>query len=272
VQRLTTLDPRALMAIVGGVLGVVLVIAVLALRGAYAAPGIGYPYGVIPSYAPPPFEPLGSDGLYEAFDRLGRVTVAGRPARLSVARAEDIVLPSGRITVGDAYLLDASPLPVTFPSGRHAVLVLEVTNDYGPAVAAALIRVADSMPVQWKPLTTYGVDSGTTGFASPEALAAFHAMSSRKAQAITGQLLDEYDAGAGYILTAAVTIDPSSSANLVTVTSGYGDGSYRVWFGEDAGGKAVALLASFDLIDDPTKPNPRADGLAGASPQPSESE
>jgi hypothetical protein len=254
MYRLASLDPRAVMALVGGVLGLAVVTAVFALRGPSVYPGTGYPYDVPSSVGPPPFEPLGPDGLSDAFDNLGRVTVAGRPATLSIARAEDLVLPSGRMIAADAYALDGVPLSVTLPSGRYQVVLLQVSGEYGPSIAAAKVRFEDGAPARWEAGPVYSVDSSTASFASPEAIAAFKALPRKQADAMTQRLLDEYDAAGGYALTAAMTVDPSSGANVVTFLSGLGDGAYRTWVGYDAAGTIVALLTSFDLVDDPARP------------------
>jgi hypothetical protein len=264
VTRFPGLDPRLNMAMVGGVLGVMLVAALFAFR-----PATGSSFdspGANASIPPPPFEPLGPDGLYEAFTRLGSVTVVGLPGTLSVSRAEDLVLPSGRVAAADAFFLDNPPFTATLSAGRHPVMLLHTTGaDFGPAVAAAMVRVDGDAVVRWEGAQVreapsgadpfvYGVDGGTGSFASPEAVARLKSMPSDAANALVDQLIAKYSASAIYTQTASITLDPSSGLNIVTFTSGFGDGGYASWFGFDASGKAVALLTSFDLIDDRSKP------------------
>jgi hypothetical protein len=50
---------------------------------------------------------------------------------------------------------------------------------------------------------------------------------------------------------ANVCIDPSSGANVVAFTSGFGDGSYSTYVGYDAAGHPMALATDFGVVDQP---------------------
>jgi hypothetical protein len=175
-------------------------------------------------------------------------------------------VPSGRIVAADAFFLDTPEFTVKLPAGRHHVLLLHVTApDFGPRVAAAMIRAGEPSPVKWQGAQiaaaaagaepfAYGVDSGTGSFASAEAVERFKAMPSDLATALVDRLLADYKTGGEYRQTATITVDEASGLDIVTFWSGFGDGGYASWFGLDAEGEPVALLTSFDLIDDPTKP------------------
>jgi hypothetical protein len=251
------------MAIVGGVLGLVLVAMLFTFRPATSSTvqEPGYPTF---SLAPLTFEPLGPDGLARAYENLGRVTIGGRSATLSLSRAEDLVLPTGRVGAGDGFFMDAEPFTVTLPPGHHPVLLLNAGDASGQSVAAAMVRTQGGNPVRWEGAHVagdpsadpfaYGVDSGTGSFISPEAVARLKQLTADQASAVTDALLAEYKSDPATAQTAAVTIDPSTGANVVTFTSGYGDGGYASWFGFDADANAVALLTSFDLVDDPARP------------------
>ena len=80
VHRYQGMDPRLTMSLAGGAMGVVLVAALFTLR-----PGIGASGTVLAdpaaTIAPPPFDVLGPEGLFKAYDTLGAVTVVARPAR-----------------------------------------------------------------------------------------------------------------------------------------------------------------------------------------------
>ena len=252
------------MTIVGGVLGVLLVSAMFMFRPA-TSPSFDDPVGLA-SFPPPPFEPLGPDRLYEAYSRLGPVTVGGLPATLSVSRADNLVLPSGRVLASDAFYLDTPPFTVSLPAGKHPVLLLHVSGgQIGPNIAAAMVRVEGGNPVRWEGARTgasapgtgpyvHAVDSGTSAFASAESVARMSALPRDGADALVDQLIDGYRAGVDYTLTATITVDQASGANIVTFSSGYGDGGYPSWFGFDSRGTAIALLTSFDLVDDPSTP------------------
>jgi Protein of unknown function (DUF4241) len=257
VNRLTGLDPRLTMAIAGGVMGVLLVVALFAFRP-IGSRGLTSAVDPTISIPPLPYDPMGPDELAQAYEKLGRVTVGGRQARLSVTRADDLILPSGRVVAADAFILDARPFTVALPPGHHPVLLLQAD---GQVVAAAMVRVEGARPVQWVAArvseasgsepSAYPVDSGTGSFASAEAVARFGSLPQAIADALIDRLIADYSAAAagGYPQTAAMTVDPGSGANVVTFTSGYGDGVYASWFGLDAQGNAVALLTSFDLIE-----------------------
>jgi hypothetical protein len=259
----TGFDPRLSMAIVGGVLGVVVVAVLFTLRPATGSTfqDPGYP---AVSIEPLPFEPLGPEGLAKAYESLGRVTVGGRPATLSLSRGEDLVLPTGRVGAGDGFFMDAQPFTVALPPGHHPVLLLNVVEANGQTVAAAMVHIEGGEPIRWEGAHlaggtspepfAYGVDSGTGSFISPEAVARLRSLPADQSSALADALLDEYSSDPVTVQTAAIVIDPTTGANVVTFNSGYGDGGYASWFGFDAGGRAVALLTSFDLIDDRARP------------------
>jgi hypothetical protein len=259
------LDPRLSMTIVGGVLGVALVGFLFAMRGP-SVPPFDYAGGAAASYPPPPFEPLGPQGLFESYARLGAVTVNGSAGRLSISKAGDVVLPSGRVVAGDAFLLDDPPFTITLSPGIHPVLLLHVTGgDFGAGVAAAMVRLGEAPVARWEGAQirdmppgsdpfVYGVDGGTGSFTSPEAIARLRSMPSASANALFDRLVGEYSKGGEYVQTATMTVDGASGMNIVTFSSGFGDGAYASWFGFDAAGTPVALLTSFDLIDDPSRP------------------
>ena len=269
------LDLRLSMTIVGGVLGVVLVALLFTIRGP-SVPSFDYAGGAGASYPPPPFEPLGPEGLFESYTRLGAVTVSGSAARLSVSKAGDLVLPSGRVVAGDAFLLDGPPFTTTLPPGTHPVMLLHaMSGDFGSGVAAAMVRAGQTPVVRWEGAQVrempagsdpfvYGVDGGTGSFTSPEAISRLRSMPAESASALFDRLVDEYTRGGEYVQTATMTVDRASGLDIVTFTSGFGDGGYASWFGFDAAGKPVALLTSFDLIDDASRPT--GSGRPSSSP------
>ena len=273
----TGLDPRMAAAMAGGVLGIALVALLFMVRPHTSSASLGNPAYPIASYQPPPFEVMGPEGLAAAYQHLGRVTIGGRPGTLSVSRADDLVLPTGRVGAGDAFFVDAEPFTTMLPAGSHPVFLLNVLEAGGQSVAAAMVRVEDKHPVRWEGASVrshpkdvpfaYPVDSGTGSFVSPEAIARFESLPPEIADSLIDRLLEGYASTPETTFTVSITLDPASGANLVTFTSGYGDGGYPSWFGFDASGNPVALLTSFDLIDESSGQRRR-----GASPWPSEGE
>jgi hypothetical protein len=263
VDRFRNLDPRATMAITGGIIGLVLVAMILSARPTGVVgdfePGLGsfVPGASMPT---PAVDPMGPDGLFAAYRDLGRVFVAGGPATLSVSRADDLVLPSGRLIAADAFYLDSPPFLTPLSPGRLPVMLLEVSMPgSGRSVAAAMVRDGRSEPVTWKPAQvaggsgidpgkpfTYGVDSGTGSFAGAEISGLLTRLTESQVEAVFDRIQKGLQATE---VATTVTLDPITGANVVVFASGFGDGAYASWFGFDAAGRPVALLTSFDLVE-----------------------
>ena len=254
------------MTLLGGVIGIVLVAVILSMRP------IGVIGGTYPSFEPylpgaasqsPGVPPLDAEGLFDSYQRLGRVRVGGVPATLSVSRTDDLVLPTGRVIATDPFFLDSPPFLIRLTPGSHPVMLLEVaTSGSSRRVAAAMVRDGTADPVTWKPgritdagepatAFAYATDGGTGSFSSPEAIERFQRLSELQIDDLFKRLADGFEATE---LTSTVVLDPTTGANVVAFSSGFGDGSYASWFGFDAAGDPVALLTSFDLIDSDQQP------------------
>jgi hypothetical protein len=188
------------------------------------------------------------------------------PVTLTVEPAGDVVLPAGRLTAGDAFIMDALPFTLRVPAGRHPVSVLQADFEDGDRrVAGAVVRFADGEPIRWElavvdgqdpaaldptEIFGYGVDSGTGSFTSPEALArlkdeaAYSAYSRALLAAMPGKTL-------GDPLVAAVEVDAASGANVIAFASGFGDGVYPSYAGLDRAGRIVVVLTDFGVLDAP---------------------
>ena len=94
----------------------------------------------------------------------------------------------------------------------------------------------------------YGVDSGSGAFTSPEAvgiLAGQGAYERYRAAAFEAMFLED-----GLIMdSTAVNVDPVTGANVVTFSSGFGDGVYATYAGLDAAGTPVVFLTDFGVLD-----------------------
>jgi hypothetical protein len=208
---------------------------------------------------------MSPDEVYAAHTSLGTVSSLGDPADLSVIEAGTLVLPTGRVTASDVYLFDQPPLARTVPPGRYPVLLLHADYAEGEAVAAAMARFDAGDPVRWEPATaagvdpsavdpdsfgSYGVDSGTAAFAAAEAAerladgddALWETYGERVTQAL-------FPAEGEYRLSAEVFADPTTGANIIAFSSGFGDGGYPAWFGLDGDGRPLVLLTEFVILE-----------------------
>lgn len=269
------MDRRIEGLLLGGALGVVLVVFLVgqAIRSGAVpfsdllpvvppAAGVDEPAGPVPSLSPP----MAVADVYARFAELGRGRSAGEPVDLALVRAGDLVLPSGRVVVGDAFLFERSALDRSLPAGRHPVLLLRAEwPTRHTAITAALVRAAPGDPVTWEPAIVegqdvrspgpgesfgYAVDSGTAVFASLEAVervdAAGEAGFTAYSEAVGHALFPGEDEFHDW---ADVPIDGAAGTNVVAFASGYGDGAYPAWFGLDATGRPLVLLTSFEILD-----------------------
>src|SRR5438034_8502405 len=110
LPRLPAVDQRVSMAVLGGVLGIVLV-ALIAVappgRTPIVAPGSQPTTGA--SSLPPGPPEMSVEDAYSRFARLGSVNAGGSPAQLSIGRAGDLVLQTGRVVAADVFFFDSLP-------------------------------------------------------------------------------------------------------------------------------------------------------------------
>jgi hypothetical protein len=262
-------DQRLSAGLVGVALGIGLV-AVVALARPPGAPGTRLPDppagGQAPSVSRPP--QMDTTGIYRAFTELGTVSSLGDAGDLSVVKAGDLVLPSGRVTAADVHLFGQPPFGRAVPPGRYPVLLLRAEYAEGEAVAAAMLRVAPGDPVTWEPATiagvdpagvdpdsfgSYGVDSGTAAFAGAEAAERLNAGDEGLWEAYGDEVMRRLFPAEGDLrLSAEVFVDPATGANIIAFSSGFGDGGYPAWFGLNGAGEPLLLLTDFGILDAPT--------------------
>jgi hypothetical protein len=263
----TVEDQRVQSALLGGGLGLVLVVALLAVRPAGYVTASPFDTG-LPLPLPSAVRSMSNAELYAAFEELGTATSFGTPMTLAVSRAGDLVLPGGPVVASDAYFvgLESEAFTTALPPGRHPVLLLEARmGSGGGSVAAAMIRAAPGDPVSWEiahlpgqdPATlgpddvfVYGVDSGTGAFASIEAAAAIARLSEADLEAHSNAISDGLSPAEDvYLNSTSVVVDPVTGANLIAIVSGYGDGGYPSFFGLDRAGRPIVLMTDFGILD-----------------------
>lgn len=178
----------------------------------------------------------------------------------------DLVLPSGRIMVGDPVSSDGMlTFDLGLKAGRYPVHVVTgrpryMGDDYARA-AWEVVTLSDSPVTHWAPAVpaghnakelkpgeafTWGTDGGEGGFASPEAMKPMDA-SLVGDMALYDSLGNREEAN-GW-LWAFLTVDSRSGANVFACESGFGDGGYPVFLGLDARNRPAALLSDFAVLD-----------------------
>lgn len=180
--------------------------------------------------------------------------------------AGDLVLPSGRIMVGDPVSSDGM---LTFDyglkPGRYAVHIVSAHARYLPADwdrnAWETLTLSSQPVVRWEPAIPvghskselkpgytfeWGTDGGEGGFASPEAMKVEDS-SLAGDEAVIKDLGGREEANDWRFAMAAV--DAGTGANILVCTSGFGDGGYPVVLGVDAKGRPAVLLSDFGVLD-----------------------
>jgi len=165
----------------------------------------------------------------------------------------DIVLPSDRLVVADFFALVPYGLPdlptvdVAGFTGR-APVCLHIAHFVPTDQRAAFlhVRLAAEPVVRWEIGTAaFGVDGGTGGIASAEAVRA----ASDDASDFYLSALEVHDVDTWS--WANITTDPASGANVIGFSTGYGDGGYPVYAGYAQDGRAVSVV--IDLLVLPWK-------------------
>ncbi|MET8229691.1 DUF4241 domain-containing protein [Micromonospora sp. NPDC005298] len=185
---------------------------------------------------------------------------------VEVHPAGDIVLPTGQVVGCDPLVCpDAEPFTVAVPPGRYSArawvaVVLREDAEVDRRVAAFELVVAEEPASRWEPAVAgdqdvaklgaddyfgYGVDAGIGTLADPTALAALEGWDEERVEEvfIPAELPSSPVPG----LIAAV-LDEATGANVVTVTTGWGDGCYGTWIGRTADGRVTSFVTDFMVV------------------------
>lgn len=176
----------------------------------------------------------------------------------------DLVLPSGRVMVGDGIATDNEVLfdyglrPGSYPI--HIVTGIPLYRTEGiewESVAWEELILSNGVVTHWQPavpvghsiselkageLFVFGTDGGGGGFASPEAMKYMDASLTDDSNPLWTALGEREEAN-GW-LWAMTTVDPKTGAN-VFVTSTGGDGGFPILIGLDAQNRPAVLLSDF---------------------------
>jgi hypothetical protein len=158
----------------------------------------------------------------------------------------DLVLPSDRLFVADVFALvvDTESLEGVDLQGftGRAPVCLHIAR-YEPAdqrVAFVHVRLGDEPVVRWEHVAGFGVDGGTGGIASAEAV---EAIERSEIDAVFNQyfeVLDRHSVDTWAWLN--IETGPGTGANVIGFSTGFGDGGYPVVAGYDAQGRVAAVV------------------------------
>lgn len=204
-----------------------------------------------------PPRPLLPERIEELFVPGTVVEVQDKQLALSVHRAGELHLSSGRLIAADPSSLefDAEPFTVTVAPGTYPVSISLATFLDDPRhsrVCAARLDVGDRPAVRWElalragqePLDLgcreffgFGVDAGMACFLDADAVE---------------RMKDVWPTLDGLVEPRYRTIDAGS---MVVWSSGWGDGTYPTWIGYDAAGRVTCLVADMLLLPTDTDEN-----------------
>ncbi|NMO53426.1 DUF4241 domain-containing protein [Actinoplanes sp. TBRC 11911] len=201
-----------------------------------------------PPWRPP--RPLRPQSIEQLFVAGTIVEVHGRQIRLSVHNAGALRVSSGRVIAADPSSLDydAEPFTVTVPPGSYPVSIslATFTDDPGHSrVCAVRLDVGDQPPVRWElalregqstidlgygEFLGFGVDAGMACFVDAE---------------VSDRLKDRWRTFDGLVEPRYLTVEAGA---MVAWSSGWGDGSYPIWIGYEAGGAVSCFIADMLLF------------------------
>lgn len=180
----------------------------------------------------------------------------------------ELVVTSGKIVARDpGYIEDIEPFTQEVAPGRYPVVLalahFERTAD--ERVASAMVRFSDEEAIRWewakrvgqdretheeeeeeKPFC-YCVDSGTGCFMDKDAADLLLEWKNHDEQDLYAFINEQERYGYLYE-SREWPLDGSTDLNVITFTSGWGDGGYPSCWGYDANDKPVYLATDFGIL------------------------
>lgn len=193
---------------------------------------------------------------------------------ISTHQLGELILTSGKLLAWD-FLIgpdERYSFKKSLEPGRYPVVVS--VADFLPTgetrIACATLRISNEQAVNWEvalindPSTeqdegidAYGVDSGTGSFMDVDAAQAFcdlvwgpsgddkfEEYCDRVIREMEGHSFGEH----GSANWADIRLGDATEANIITFSSGWGDGGYASFWGYDAAGELACLATDFALF------------------------
>lgn len=194
---------------------------------------------------------------------------------ISTHHIGDLVLPTGKLLAWDLFMIpdERYVFKKRLNPGRYPVVIS--VADFNPPersrIACARLHLSPGKTVRWKvaainnpdhesseEIDNYGVDSGTGSFMDAEVAQVLAPLVREKQNGsdkfeefcdkVVGELETHSLGPLGSAGWANVRISDSSEANVVTFSSGWGDGGYASFWGYDGSGKLTDLVTDFALF------------------------
>ncbi|WP_331829618.1 DUF4241 domain-containing protein [Aurantimonas sp. E1-2-R+4] len=212
--------------------------------------------------------------ILSVLSNTGRSDGELREAGIVRAQAGRLAVPTGRLILCDLTvdIAEAPSFVRTIDPGDYSVDVYLYDGsaegrDWGTRVGLAELKIATGTPVRWDlaKLTDDGASPWIENFSHPifidSAKACFIDVETR--DAIVAAQIDSGTPGKDYVLDVlhgsvayALLIVPAIAhqlrfdpkQNLVAFETGFGDGTYRAFWGFDTEDRLVSLVVDFDVM------------------------
>lgn len=229
-----------------------------------AADLLGRPVTLRPAADPDPVEdpplaapwrppvPLRPRHLEATFEPGARFELDGGTVTVEVTPGGDLALPTGRLVVADldpwlteAPLFTEDLAPGTYPVRLSAVRFADQPDQ--TRVAAVAVVVSGEPTVSWETAWRTGENElflGDGEFFGVDVEGGRVALVDASAAAAHAGTVEDRHAE----LTGPVHEIPHPAGNLITVESGWGDGSYPLWAGRDEQGGLTCLVVDFLVL------------------------
>jgi hypothetical protein len=190
---------------------------------------------------------LPNPDLWALFHSECRLRTDAGDLEVAIQHTDPVVLPSGRLVVGDAIvdIYNSEPLVPTLPAGRYGVRLATATGLDG--VVASFVRIGLGTAIRWEPADPHchSVDSGTSGLMDYKLARRIGKRSEewfeRHLNRCTNALACSNE------LWANRRSDRETGANLLFFRTATGDGDYGSFFGYSDSGDLVCLVTDFWL-------------------------
>jgi hypothetical protein len=188
--------------------------------------------------------------LNSAFIKGTRYLDNGKLITFDVKELGKLKLPNGKIVVCDPFIAKSDiPLDRTVMPGEYAVEIAVAKRDNDERVAFARIRFSTKEIVSWvganfqndSTAKGYNVDSGTGCFIGLKAIKIL-----RDKIAHDSVFYDFMTREIGNQPWANV---PVATLNVTMFEAGYGDGSYKSFWGLDESGQPTVLVTDFCVVE-----------------------
>jgi hypothetical protein len=186
--------------------------------------------------------------LWDVFHSRCRLRTEAGEHEVKVLPIDPIMLPSGRLVVGDPLvdIYHLEPLSREVPVGRYSVRQATVAGLHG--AVASLVRLLPGTPIRWQPTDPerHGVDSGVSGLIDRELARRARQKSGWWSERHTNRCMDALDEDG---LWAKRRLDRKTGANLLLFNTASGDGSYPSFWGLSESDESLCLVTDFFLED-----------------------